>query len=74
MVWSREHRDYLKFNEEEAFLAIYRVGDNDFNSPDHHGTKSERLRAYLAGFESKANSIDDAFTLGERYVRQMDSE
>jgi|SRR5579883_2546378 len=39
------------FDEATAFATMYRIGDNLFNSPDHHGTKRGRLNAFLSGFD-----------------------
>lgn len=55
----------------DAGEHIYRIGDYEFNDPDHHGTPDERIAAAETGFrESYENGADfrQAFSLGMRYV------
>lgn len=62
------------FDEAAAFAAIYRIGDTDFTSPDHHGTKRERLDAFLAGFEGKWPTIETAFKRSLDYVLKIEKK
>jgi hypothetical protein len=49
----------------------YRVGDDDFASPTHHGTSEERAAAIVRGFEVAYREhlpLDDAIRAGIEYV------
>jgi predicted metalloprotease len=51
-----------------------RMGDTDFNSPQHHGTSHERIAAITAGYRfgrSGRHDIDDAARAGLEVVARM---
>ncbi len=53
-------------------LTQYNIGDNEFQSPDHHGTSRERGDAVAAGFQvayRDQKSIDEAVEIGIRMAR-----
>jgi hypothetical protein len=60
-----------EFDEASAFAAMYRIGDEELTSADHHGTKGERLHAFLAGFEGDSKSIDSAYTDALAHVQAI---
>jgi hypothetical protein len=62
------------FDEASAMAAVYRLGDSDFNNPEHHGTKGERLRAFLAGFDGHWPAIDAAYAKGLQYVKSIENK
>lgn len=45
----------------DGMAAFYSRGDYNFNQPSHHGTHDQRLAAFLAGYESRAVGIDQAW-------------
>ena len=52
----------------------YSFGDNNYGSPDHHGTQKERGDAVVAGFETAYRlrlGVDDAVETGIRYVQSI---
>jgi hypothetical protein len=52
----------------------YMVGDNNFASPQHHGTPQERAAAIVGGFEVAYRdhlSLDDAVNAGIEYVTRI---
>jgi hypothetical protein len=58
--------------EGDVFTTFYKKGDYAFNSPEHHGTKRERLDAFLAGFEVNVADVNVAYREAEAYViRQL---
>ncbi len=48
--------------------SLFEKGDYNFWDPKHHGTPTERVSAFLAGYKSVAMSLDDAFRKGEKFV------
>jgi predicted metalloprotease len=51
-----------------------RMGDTDFNSPQHHGTAQERIAAITAGYRfgrSGEHDIDEAARAGVELVARM---
>ncbi len=59
-----------QLDEAKAFSSIYNKGANDFNSPQHHGTKVERLAAFLAGFDVEDDDVNVAYAKALAYVRE----
>lgn len=54
--------------------TFYRIGDTDFNSPQHHGTPQERLAAITEGYRfgrSGSHAIDEAARAGAALVARM---
>ena len=52
----------------------YARGDNDLNSPDHHGTKEERAAAVIRGFETcyrERHTFAEAIQIGLNYVLNL---
>jgi hypothetical protein len=63
----REER--ARGDEMKLFNAFYHRGDSNFDSESHHGTKAERLAAFLEGFRQDGLArIDAAYASGEQYV------
>jgi hypothetical protein len=56
--WFIAHRGRFPVpnNAYQAAASLYYKGDYDFNEPDHHGTPTERLAAFRAGFEFNLRS------------------
>lgn len=53
-----------------AGLALFSIGDYEFNSRDHHGTPEERVEAAEYGYQlaQEQRSFDEAFKLGMRWI------
>jgi hypothetical protein len=68
---NRNPREDNKLDEIQIFNGFYRRGDDDFDNPDHHGSRTERLKAFLEGFEDRSDSAIDAAQLGQRYVYRI---
>lgn len=54
--------------------TFYRIGDTDFNLPQHHGTPQERIAAITGGYRfgrSKHHDIDEAARAGLELVARM---
>lgn len=50
----------------KAFVdSLYLLGDNDFNSPDHHGTPIEREQVMLAGYKIGLTNNSDIQQVAE---------
>jgi len=60
---------YAWTNLMPTLKVFYEIGDYQFNSPGHHGTPQERLAAAQAGFNSRATTAAQAYTLGWQFVR-----
>ncbi len=58
-------------DETKIFGSFYNKGDVEFNNEQHHGTKKERLDAFLAGFEIEEDDVNVAFDRGDVYVRNL---
>jgi hypothetical protein len=54
--------------ESAIFGTFYDRGDTAFFSPEHHGTKEERLEAFLAGFKVDTDDVRVAYSRAETYV------
>jgi hypothetical protein len=59
------------FDSSKAARAFYMRGDTAFHSPNHHGTKEERLNAFLSGFKNDVPEIGEAYAASERYTRDL---
>jgi hypothetical protein len=69
----RVHLKYrTNFNPAKAGRCFYQKGDTAFYSPQHHGTKDERLAAFLAGYGDESPGVHDAYARGQRYVRSSE--
>lgn len=59
-------------NFREIAAKMFNIGDYQFNSPSHHGTPQQRLRAYTAGVQyisqSRNANMREALTVGRRAV------
>lgn len=55
----------------QAMNSLYRKGDYDFNSPDHHGTPDERKRAYAQGLLTQGMNVSQAAQVGVQFVATM---
>jgi hypothetical protein len=56
--------------------SFFSIGDYDFNSPDHHGTPSQRLAAITAGFnwfgnQSSNVGVTDMVRAGRSYIARI---
>ena len=58
-------------DESKVFGSFYSKGDIDFNNETHHGTKEERLKAFLEGFKIEEDDVNVAFDRGDLYVRSL---
>jgi hypothetical protein len=58
-----------RIDEAKAFSSIYNKGDYAFNIQQHHGTKTERLAAFLAGFRIKDPNVNAAFAAAQAYLQ-----
>ena len=58
-------------DETKIFGSFYNKGDVEFNNEQHHGTKKERLKAFLEGFEIEEDNVNVAFDRGDMYVRNL---
>jgi hypothetical protein len=56
-------------DESEVFGTFYRKGDFEHFRLQHHGTKRERMTAFLAGFDVESDDLDVAFAKGEQFVK-----
>ena len=59
----------------QAGQELYRIGDYEFNNPDHHGTPDERVSAAEAGFRighETDTKFKQAFVRGIKHVRKQD--
>lgn len=57
-----------------AAMSRWLVGDDDVNSPDHHGTASERSAALVRGFQAaytEKKSLSEAMEESTRYVMSL---
>lgn len=55
-------------------VRAFALGDNEFNSPDHHGTANERAAAVVRGFEvsfRERRNLNDAIQIGVNFVSTM---
>jgi hypothetical protein len=66
--WKRPLDDEEVF----GFTPLYRVGDTNFTSERHHGTKEERNKAFLAGFKCDGKDIDAAYQNGLEYISSLE--
>ena len=57
--------------ESEVFSAFYDLGDDDEFRIEHHGTKEERLAAFLAGFKVTDDEIDAVYNQGFAFVQKL---
>ncbi len=55
-------------DEGDVFSTFYKKGDYAFNSPQHHGTKKQRLTSFLAGYEVEDNDPNIAYAKAEQFV------
>jgi hypothetical protein len=55
----------------KIFGSFYNRGDVEFNNEEHHGTRKERLNAFLEGFEIEEDNVNVAFDRGDMYVRNL---
>jgi hypothetical protein len=67
-----------KANPELSFYTagevFHRIGDHNFNSPNHHGTPDERAVASNLGFQhgtSGSTSLDQLFEIGVNYLMRL---
>jgi hypothetical protein len=58
-----------QIDEAKAFSSIYNKGDYAFNIQQHHGTKTERLAAFLAGFRVKDPNVNAAYAAARAYLQ-----
>jgi hypothetical protein len=58
-------------DEGDVISSLYKKGDFKFNDPSHHGTRKERLDAFLAGHEVDDNDVNIAYQKGDEYVRSI---
>ncbi len=63
-----------EIDEWVVFRNFYDLGDENLLSVFHHGTKEERLAAFLEGFRITDERIDAAYTRGEAFVKQLKPE
>lgn len=53
---------------EEAFKSFFDKGDYEFNNPNHHGTKEQRLAAIKAGYKCNAMDLDELYETSKVYA------
>ena len=58
-------------DEGDVFSTFYKKGDFEFNNADHHGTRKERLSAFLAGYDVEDDDVNVAYAKGDEYVRSI---
>ena len=56
--------------EGDVLASLYKKGDNGFHEPNHHGTREERLNAFLAGFKVHDDDVNAAYAKGVEYIKQ----
>jgi hypothetical protein len=61
-------------DEATVLSTFYKRGEFQFNNPDHHGTRRERLAAFLAGYDVEDNDVNVAYQKGEVFVRTIPIE
>ena len=67
--WYLARRSTISWtNVRDALLSLYRLGDYEFNNPNHHGTPQARLDAAYTGTQSAEYTVREAFEIGRRYV------
>ncbi|MBN8785661.1 MAG: hypothetical protein J0I84_01070 [Terrimonas sp.] len=54
----------------EAFRTFFSKGDYNFNSPQHHGTREQRLAAIVAGYNCDLTDIDEVYEAAKEFVTQ----
>jgi len=61
------NQKFKRTDIDAAFKAFYKIGDNDFNSPQHHGTPASRNTCIKQGFNEclSASSQGRVFTLND---------
>jgi hypothetical protein len=62
------------FDETKPLVAIYRIGDNDYNSTRHHGKRTERLRSMLEGIDDYKLKFQDAYQKGMEYIESIEQK
>ena len=59
--WYMANRDrsdqWSETSVQQNMSGFFRLGDYDYNSPDHHGTPNERFAALVAGFRNANLSL-----------------
>jgi len=58
-------------DEADVLSTFYKRGEFQFNNPDHHGTRKERLAAFLSGYDVEDNDVNVAYQKGEIFVRTI---
>jgi hypothetical protein len=66
-----QRRGSKDVDEGDVFSTFYKRGDTNFYDPNHHGTRTERLAAFLAGYGVEDDDVQVAYQKGEIYVRSI---
>lgn len=71
--WYMANRDrgaagWSETSVRQNLTAFFKLGDYDYNSPDHHGTPEERVAAIVAGFRSANLSLQAVYQASYRFV------
>jgi hypothetical protein len=71
--WFTAHRAvHLPHDVNESANSFFSKGDYEFNNASHHGTPTERLGAFMAGFNVYKSNVTDArsaYQQGIAYLR-----
>lgn len=64
----------LQYGIRNLATILFQEGDYEFNSPQHHGTPSERIQAMVAGYNNASLTMEEAYRQGIRYVSGSDND
>lgn len=61
---------YVTYQDLNNFAKVFfDLGDDNFWSEGHHGTNTERLNAFKAGYNCNCSNAREAYETGENYVQ-----